>query len=264
MTKRYLILGDVDDDNAIQASFSLIGQLSKSCSEFILCVSSHYQLDSHTTLGRNIGGEAIASFKKGQGVVVGHGVMLSKTLPAIKKYSLDNAAVLAMFADQDMLDILDAKKPETILALPCEHGGVDDWVKTWNPEVLKVSRDANNHLSIERIESQSMVLISDAIVVKALRSLTNRIHTKSFTDFNHSEDKKFAKKCFGVLRKKKHEFDPKLIRSWVIQEGFTPKLADRIEIIAQRINDLKNNPTIHRADVNRLYEYFKTDSELDI
>ncbi len=259
MTDRYLLLGDVNDDNAIQAAFSIIEQLSKDAHQYILCISSNHDLEDNTVLGRILGDAFIKQLKKGRAAnLVGGNKLFSKTTSSLKAFSLNNAAVIAMFADQKMLDLLDAKNPKSILVLPWKQEKTDNWRHTWNPEILEVSQDTNADLVVNRVEQQPKDLITDPIVLKALKALTGRVHTKTFTTFHHNEDAIFAKKCFGVLRKKKHTFDPTLVRNWVVKEGYTPKLADKVMGIAHRVNRLKNNPTIPREEVTRLYEYFKS------
>ncbi|WP_017739326.1 hypothetical protein [Pseudomonas sp. CBZ-4] len=144
------------------------------------------------------------------------------------------SVVIAVYASQKMMDKIDAlQNVAAIVAIPWVAGEIDDWAKTWSPQILGQSSPP---------AQSAAKLITDPVVEQAMKSLTNIIN-KAHNSL-HPSDEEHAKRILRILRSREHLEPAENIRRWAIKNGWLPKAAERLEVLAQKAFALRTKPKL--------------------
>lgn len=201
--------------------------------EVIFLVPAKASLTSgalHKALGATVHNALV----KGQPVKLPSGAQMrcetKKTLQWVSKPSV----LIAVLASQDMMDKIDSlQNLVAVVAIPWTPDAIDDWVKTWSPRVLgKPSKSAK----------PAPKLITDPIVEQAITSLTaivNRAHSVL-----NASDEDHAKRILRILRSRNHQEPAENIKLWAIKNGWLPKAAERLEVLADKAFALRSKPKL--------------------
>lgn len=213
--------------------------------EVILFVPTKQQI-KYTGLATALSEKLSRSLHDGHSVTLPFGVPMRLETVKTLRWLGKSSVVVCAYADQKMLDQIDAQaKLKGVIAIPYAPGALDQWQRTWSAHV---------HGSSPR--SVPPPLINDPIVEQALASLTGSIN------LSHSvlnpRDKEHAERTLKILRIKNHTEEPENLRAWAIRNGWQPKAADELEKLASKIAALKSRPRVERPeDVDRLYQHWK-------
>lgn len=112
-----------------------------------------------------------------------------KTLQWVTKPSV----IVAVFAGQDMMDKVDGlQNLVAVVAVPWTPGAIEDWNKTWSPQVLgKPTKSGKS-------AAPAIKLIADPIVEQAMKSLTSVINLG--TAVLNASDDDHTKRILRILR----------------------------------------------------------------
>lgn len=150
------------------------------------------------------------------------------------------AVLIAVFANQNMMDKVDAlQNLVAIVAVPWTPDAVDNWTKTWSPKVLGKPAKAGKI-------AKPTKLIADSIVEQAMKSLTamvNRAHNTL-----HPSDEDQAKRILRILRARDHQEPAQNIKLWAIKNGWLPKAAERLEVLAEKAFALRTKPKLENPE----------------
>lgn len=246
-TKRIIVPGDDLDHDALATAIKLGIELSKSSTneidDVILFVPSKAQLQ-RTSLSAVIGDKIANILYKGESIPLEkHVTLRAETIKTFKRTSKKHV-VIAVYIDSKMMDQLDGMPSlHTIIAVPHIDGALDNWVKTWSPDVYGENQSLENPI------------ITDPIIVSALESLTSSINL-SHTLLN-PRDKEHTDTTIRILRRNKHSEDPSNVRAWAVKHGWHPKAADELENLWSKIFRLKNTPKVNDTEqAKRSYAYW--------
>lgn len=251
-TKRILVPGDDLNHEAIGSAIAIGIELSeKNSSEVdgvVIFIPSKGQI-RHTSLEAVLGEKIASALHKGNGVNLHSNISLrAETIQTFKR-SFKRDIVIAVYADQKMMDQLDGMPNlHTIIAVPHLPDALIGWVKTWSPIIF-----GEQPGKVENI-------INDAIIESALSSLTNSINL-SHTILN-PRDKEHTDNTIRILRRNKHTEDSSNIRAWAVKNGWHPKAADELEKLWLKIFNLNKTPKVKDSvQAKRSYEYWIEKSE---
>lgn len=226
-------------------AFKMASEASPRAIDIVLLTHTKHQLD-HTSLASHLGPGASKALSKGKSFNLDDGVTLRHATLRTLGYSTRNSIVVAFYADEGMLEMLDGQKGVAgIVAVPEFDGDIYQWIKRWNPVVHGAERKATKPL------------IDDPVIENALKSITQMSNTAY--DVMHPRDKEFAEDVFRILRAKGHALDPVSIKSWAIRTGWKPGAAEELSMVAAKIGKLKNKPSLGAMhDPHGRYERWKS------
>lgn len=157
-----------------------------------------------------------------------------KTLQWVTKPSV----VIAVFANQAMMDKVDSLQGLlAVLAVPWTPDAIENWVKTWSPKMIGKSAKSAKPVA---------TLIADPIVEQAMKSLTSVINRG--TAVLNGSDEDHAKRILRILRAHGHQEPAENIKLWAIKNGWLPKAAERLEVLAEKAFALRSKPKIDNPD----------------
>jgi len=208
--------------------------------EVIFLVPAKASLTSgplHEALGASVHSALV----KGNPVKLPSGVQMRcetmKTLRWVTKPSV----LIAVFASQDMMNKVDSlQNLVAIVAVPWTSDAVQDWEKTWSPKVLGKPAESGEPTQ------PANRLIADPVVEQAMKSLTamiNRAH-----NILHPSDEDHAKRILRILRSHDHKEPAQNIKLWAIKNGWLPKAAERLEVLAEKAFALQKKPNLDNPD----------------
>lgn len=251
-TIRVLVPGDDLDHDAIGNAIRLGVELSKKDSTeidgVVIFTPSKEQIRC-ASLKAILGEKIVDYLYKGSAVKLHSNISLSAKTIRTFKSTLKRYIVVAVYADQEMMDQLDGMRNlHTIIAVLHLPNALDGWKKTWSPSVLGEQ------------DSKENKIISDVVIESALSSLTNTINLSH--SILHPRDKEHADSTIRVLMRKKHTENSSNVRAWAIKNGWHPKAADELEKLWVKIFSLKNTPKVKDStQAKRLYEYWIENSK---
>lgn len=191
-----------------------------------------------------VGDPAHKAFMKGTPVKLESGALVRCETKTTLKWVSQPAVVVVAFASQDMMDKVDAlPNVVAIVAVPWTTGAIDDWVKTWSPEI--------HGKPATPVEVDS--LINDPIVEQAMKSLSTIVNKAH--NILHPSDEEHAKRILRILRARNHQEPAENVRRWAIRNGWLPKAAERLETLAEKAFSLRTKPKIDNPDhAEQLYQ----------
>ncbi len=248
-TTRILLPCDELDAEALGVALTYVKAICEGSStaveEVVLFVPTKQQV-KHTGLATALGDRVSRRLQDGHSVNLPFGVPMRLETVKTLRWLGKSSVVVCAYADQKMLDQIDAQAKLTgVVAIPYAPGVLDQWQRTWS---------AHTHGSPQ--QSQATPLIVDPVVEQALVSLTSSINLSH--SVLHPRDKEHAERTLKILRIKGHVEDPENVRAWTVRNGWQPSAADELKKLASKIASLKSRPRVERPeDVDRLYQYWK-------
>lgn len=230
----------------IQTGVSLADRLcaTSGAVEVIFLVAAKPSLTSgplHEALGATVHNALV----KGKPVMLPSGAQMRcetmKTLKWVSKPSV----LIAVFASQDMMDKIDSlQNLVAVVAVPWTPDAIKNWVATWSP--VELGKPAKSAKATPK-------LIADPIVEQAMKSLTSVIN-RGTAVLNASDDD-HAKRILRILRSRNHQEPAENIKLWAIKNGWLPKAAKRLEILAEKAFALRSKPKLDNpVHAEQLYQ----------
>lgn len=199
-------------------------------SNVILLTHTKTQLD-YTSLSRMLGqgGAKALRNKKRIGLPWG-GSLRHETLRTMPSFG-QRAILIAYYGETKMLDAVDGiENLAGVVVVPDLEGSANSWIERWGPIIHGEDRPPKAQL------------IDDPIVEQALKTLTTMVNLS--TGISHPRDKQQANEVIRILRAKGHHLDAEKVKSWAIRNGWTPKGAEDIAAIVNRVSALKSRPSL--------------------
>lgn len=167
-----------------------------------------------------------------------------KTLQWVTKPTV----LIAVFANQNMMDKIDAlQNLVAVVAVPWTPDAVENWTKTWSPKMLGKAGES------AKPAQAATKLIADPIVEQAMKSLTSMINRAHNT--LHPSDEDQAKRILRILRARDHQEPAQNIKLWAIKNGWLPKAAERLEVLAEKAFALRTKPKLENPEhADRSYQ----------
>lgn len=241
-TSRILIPDEDFDGTAIKTAFQRLGNITAedtTIKDCILFVPAKANLQK-TTLSAILGENSSNALSNGNSLKFGSFSLRAKTKRSFKNYC-DGDAVLAVYADQKMMDSVDSNGNfKVIVCVPLKPDAVDQWVRTWNLETTGEQGTVKN-------------LISNQVIEAALISIISRINLAN--RILNPRDAEAVKDAFRILRAHNQTEDPKNIRAWCIKHDCDSEVADEVMKYATKAFKLKLKPTKYGEHwVQNIYE----------
>ncbi|MEZ4533327.1 MAG: DUF1889 family protein [Thermomicrobiales bacterium] len=230
---RVLIPIDSQDPESWQYALAYaqkIGEQQNNPTDIVLLVHTKRQIDG-TSLTGHMGRQQAKALSGGKSLQLQSGARLNlKTLNTMGQM-LNNAIIIAFFADAKMLDAVDSLRGVVgVVAVPDLPGDADQWVARWGAIVHGAERQPAKRL------------IDDQIVENALSRLFSMVNPT--TGIGHPRDKQMADETLRILRAKGHTLNPETIRSRAIQQGWRADQASELGKLAEKIKSLKSKPKL--------------------
>lgn len=231
-TERFLIPGFDYDAEPIKLGVALLIEFAKAkpgeIGQIGIFIPSLAQL-SGTSLEQAIGSTMAKALSKGP--VRASGIELHVVTSKTIKNGPRLDGVVAIYADQKMLDLLDGFGwLKVIVAVPHSPNALGEWEKTWSPIVHG------------KPQAPEEPIINNKVVKQALVSLTRLVNLSNRVLNPRDEDT--TKDIFRILRRH-DEYEPVAnIRAWAVRNGWHPKGADELCHHAERILGLKTKPKL--------------------
>lgn len=243
----------IDSDDPDAWSFAIgyaeaIGmQAQPLAKEYVLLTHGKQQL-KHTSLAQHMGDAAAKALLANRTVGMPQGNQLRHTTMQTLGGYAPGAVIVAYYADEKMLEMLDGIDGLVgIVAVPDLPNQIDGWIARWNAAVHG------------QTPSAPTVLISDAVVEKALSSLSSWINLSH--NVMNPRDKEHADETLRILRAKGHVFEPDKVKSWAIRNGWKPGAADELAKLATRIGALQTKPSLGKYhDPQGRYDRWKAEA----
>lgn len=205
--------------------------------EVIFLIPAKASLTSGT-LHQALGTTVHTALVKGNPVRLPSGAqMRCETMKTLQWVSTPSV-IIAVYASQNMMDKIDSlQNLVAVVAVPWTPEAVENWEKTWSPKVLgKPGKSVK----------PAAKLIADPIVEQAMKSLTsiaNRAH-----NILHPSDEDHAKRILRILRSHNHNEPAQNIKLWAIKNGWQPKAAERLEVLAEKAFALRSKPKLDNPE----------------
>ncbi|MBL4799517.1 MAG: hypothetical protein JKY50_19110 [Oleispira sp.] len=198
----------------------------------VLLVHTKNQISS-TSLSSHIGSSRAKVLSKGDPLVLPSGAQLQLMTLKTLGYSLRDTIIIAFYADEKMLQLVDDHKELAgVVVVPDQPGDANQWVARWGATIHgQAPKPANK-------------LIADPIVENALLTITMLINLS--TGLGNPRDKSSANEILRILKTKGHALSPEIVRSWAIQNGWRSDGADDLAKLARKIWALKNKPSLSK------------------
>lgn len=75
--------------------------------------------------------------------------------------------------------------------------------------------------------------------MKSLTKIVNRAHNTM-----HPSDEDHVKRVLRILRSRDHQMPAENIKLWAIKNGWLPKTAERLEVLAEKAFALRSKPKL--------------------
>lgn len=228
---RVLVPLDSYSTEAFQVAFQYAKTICEKAgaSDVILLTHTKSQLD-HTSLSRLLGDRAVRALSKGSIALTSDIRLHAETMRTLRSPPRKSVMVV-YYAATDILDLVDGTRNIAgVVAVPDLLGEADNWAKRWGVIVHGEDR------------RPPAVLIEDAIVVRALGTLTQMVNLS--TGLGHPRDKQCADEILRILRAKGHADPTPNIRSWAVRNGWKPDHAAKLEEMSRKIWLLKAKPSL--------------------
>lgn len=229
-TKRVLLPDDHHDGEAIRTALrSLIDAVDgdDNIRRCILYVPTKGALQG-TTLEKVLGSKAAKLLLKNNELSLGTATLRLETHQTFKTYS-PGEAVIAVYADQAMMDATDANRNlRLVICVPHVTEAVTGWQRSWN-------------LGIDGASEPDEPLLSNRIVEAALVSMTGRINLAQ--KILGPRDNEAVRDAFRILRAHNQSDDLECIRAWCIRHGWHAKAADEAVKHATKAFSLLRKPS---------------------
>lgn len=188
-----------------------------------------------------LGADLHNSLEKGKPVKLPCGARMRCEAVTTLKWLSSPSVVIAVFAGQNMMDKIDSlQNLAAVVAVPWTPDAIEGWVKTWSPKVLaeptKPGKPAN----------AKPKLIADPVVEQAMKSLTTVANRANNT--MHPADEDYANGIFRILRAHNHGEPAENIKLWAISNGWLPKTAARMEVLAEKAFGLSTKPKLDNPE----------------
>ncbi len=231
------IIGPIDSQDpsawvqALAYAGAIGAQAQPAVRDYILLTHGKQQLKS-TSLAGHVGAQWAKTLLGNSAVSLSTGGQLRHATLQTLRGSGRGAVIIAYYADERMLETLDGIAGIVgIVAVPEVPGEIDGWIARWNPLVHGQQK-----------ASASAALITDPVVEKALTALSGCINLSHA--IMNPRDKGHADETLRILRAKGHAFEPDMIKSWAIRNGWKPGAADELAKLAGRIGGMKTKPPL--------------------
>lgn len=207
------------DDDALRKALQWVVLTAKEERTDVVIVA--HAKSNAENLSRVIGERATKELLAGKQVNA-DGVAIA-LVTARKGYSgVAGRAVLALWADDDVLAKLDDSWPKAICLVPWTNDDGATWKRTWSPVDIASGAAAPTSTGIS------------PLVRAALRSLTNGVNLG--TGLGHPSDREAAIETLRILRNAGERLDPDAIRGWAARHGWQARGADELAEIVRGVN----------------------------
>ncbi len=114
-------------------------------------------------------------------------------------------------------------RARAIVVVPWIERERDDWIRTWNPEII-----GGNETEMEDLDI-------DPRLERALTALTEMINLS--TGLTHSSDRESAIQILRILHRNRIQLNPASIKIWALQNGWNSGGANQLRDYAQGVLD---------------------------
>ncbi|MES3710376.1 hypothetical protein QC590_19350 [Pseudomonas putida] len=189
-------------------------------------------------LAEALGTSVHSALVKGNPVKLPSGAQMRCETVKMLQWVSKPSVLIAVFASQDMMDKVDSlQNLVAVVAVPWTPNSVENWERTWAPKVL--GQPAKRTKPAPK-------LIADPIVEQAMKSLTTMVNRAHNT--MHPSDEDHAKFVLRILRSRNHQEPAENIKLWAIKNGWLPKAAARLEVLAEKAFALRSKPKLDNPD----------------
>jgi len=157
--------------------------------------------------------------------------------------SVQGAAVLGVWVDDEQLESIERRHPSALCVVPWLRADIRRWREAYGPTDMRSGTPAH---------TQSAV--SNPVVEQALKSLTARVNLS--TGLGHPSDKAAAVGAFRVLLAAGERYDPDEVAAWAASNGWGMAGARELSEIARGVIAGKRyrvEPSGWREDVLELW-----------
>lgn len=197
--------------------------------EVLLITPTNHQLAWGTTLVEAIGERAAKALLTQRSLPFGQeSVSLIHESERTFQNRWIQGVILAVYAGKKILDkVDDCPKAYAVVVVPGRLDQTSEWVKARSPEIVGDSTKP----APER-------LIDNPVVERAMEYLTDSINLNN--DLVTSYDRGLAIEFLKMLRDGGEDFKPSDLRAWAIRHGWSPKGADNLRDLGQKILDRRS------------------------
>ena len=214
-TARFYVKAHGPDDDAVRRGLIWLGQEAQKAGRGTLHVPGLANLQSLSHILRNVDAIAKSKVFRLKGAPIGIATLRTGEV---------RGAVLALWTDDKILEgIEDRWRPPAICAIPWNGSDIDGWVAAFGPVEIRTGAAAD------------AVVVSNPVVIEALRSLTSSVNLG--TGLSHPSDRDAAVGAFRALRNAGERFDPAEVRAWAAAHGWNQRHATELAEIAQKVLD---------------------------
>lgn len=178
---------------------------------------------------------------KGQPIKLACGARMRCETVRTLKWVSTPSVLIAVFAGQSMMDKIDSlQNLAAVVAVPWTPDAIEGWVKTWSPQVLGQTAKPS------KVAKTAPKLIADPVIEQAMKSLNTAVNLANMT--MHTSDEDYAKRIFRILRAHNHREPAEHIKLWAISNGWLPKKAARLEVLAGKAFGLSAKPKLDNPE----------------
>lgn len=220
MPERYITNSASSDRNAVADGFKKVLELCASLSHNAVIL--HLPTKNHIRQLSNLLGQATIRKLKKDNYSSWNSITFTLNTQRLEISDLIEDIVLSLYPTPRMIDNLNnLNRAKAIVVVPWIDRHRDEWIKTWNPEIIGGVQENVGSLELDpRLE-------------RALVALTSMINLS--TGLTHSSDRERAIQLLLILHRNRIQLNPDNMRIWVLQNGWNSDGANQLRDFAQGV-----------------------------
>lgn len=220
MPERYITNSASSDRNALADGFKKVLELCSSHSHNTVIL--HLPTKNHLRQLSNLLDQKTIRKLNKDNYSIWHNITLAVNTERLEIINWTEDIVLSLYPTSRMIDNLnDLMRAKAIVVVPWIDSERDEWIKTWNPEIIGGARENVGTLEL------------DPKLERALVALTNMINLS--TGLTHSSDRESAIQLLRILHQNRIRLKPDNMRIWALQNGWNSNGANQLRDYAQGV-----------------------------
>jgi len=220
MIEKYVTNSANLDDNALDDSFNKVLELcvANSYNKVTLNIPTKRHLED---LNNILGASLIKNLKKNNNGEF-NGIQITLTTANLEISEWTEDIILSLYPTSKMIDNLnDLKRAKAIIVVPWIDKEREDWIKTWNPEIISGGEIEVDSLNIDPRSEKALFILTDMVNLSS--------------GLTHTSDREKTIQLLRILHKKGINLNPDDMRIWALQNGWNSDASSRLYEIAEGV-----------------------------
>jgi len=221
MPERYITYSEGPDEDALRDALTKVSELCQSLSHNKIILHTP-GIDSLEGVIEDVFGKNFSERLQKEKYATINEIEIVLHTERLKINEWTQDIVLSVHPTSKMFaNLNNLNRAKAIVVVPWTEEERDEWIKTWNPEI------------IGEVEIEIETVLIDSRLEKLLLYLTKMINLSS--GLTHPSDKENTIQLLRLLHKKGFELNPDNIKIWALRNGWNSNAASKLYEIAEGV-----------------------------